>query len=112
MSKSSSQKKGNGSLFGGPRDQFPALWAESPMKGRGNGSLYSEGTRELRELLGTKKPPQEPFARERVIAASFAKECPLPPGKTEELARLLSAYREELREAWQAEARARAKRAR
>jgi hypothetical protein len=58
------------------------------------------------------KSQQEPFARERVIAASFAKECPLPPGKTEELARLLSSYREELREAWQAEARARARRAR
>lgn len=53
----------------------------------------------------------EPFARERVLATKFASTCPLPPGKCEELARLLSSYREELRRSWQIEARNRAKRA-
>lgn len=53
----------------------------------------------------------EPFARERVIASKFAEQCPLPAGMVEGLARVLSAYREELRAAWQVEAVARAKRA-
>lgn len=42
----------------------------------------------------------EPFARERVIAFQFAEQCPLPAGMVEALARLLSAYREELVQAW------------
>jgi hypothetical protein len=42
----------------------------------------------------------EPFARERILASQFAEQCPLPEGKLEALARLLSAYREELVQAW------------
>jgi hypothetical protein len=49
MGKNSSLKKGNGSLKVVRRDQFPPPVLKDT-RGGGNGSLYSKGNWELREL--------------------------------------------------------------
>ncbi len=54
----------------------------------------------------------EPFARERVLAAQFARSCCLVPDQIEELAKLLAAYRDEVRAAFETGQKSIAKRAR